>query len=89
MTTRSTLTLRGDRNQCPGCGEHFNSSHAFDLHRTGEHANNARRCMSPDEMKLKGMILRSDGFWVSELRSLPVPVSPTSPAPGKGPGSPG
>lgn len=45
--------------------------------------------MSPDEMKLKGMILRSDGFWVSELRSLPVPVSPTSPAPGKGPGSPG
>jgi hypothetical protein len=69
MTTRSTLTLRGARNQCPGCGEHFNSNHAFDMHRTGMHGYPiARRCMTPDEMIAKGMVKKADGFWVSSLR---------------------
>jgi hypothetical protein len=55
--------LRGDRNQCPGCGQLFNSTIAFDKHRTGLHAGNARRCLSVDEMLAKGMVLREDGFW--------------------------
>lgn len=54
--------LRGDRNQCAGCGQCFNSSHAFDKHRTGEHGVN-RHCMSAEQMQAKGMVLRDDGFW--------------------------
>lgn len=55
-------TLRGDRNQCPGCSEYFNSSHAFDKHRTGEHQDNGRRCLTATEMTAKGMFVGSDGF---------------------------
>ena len=55
--------LRGDRNQCAACGLLFNSTAAFDKHRTGEHANNGRRCLTPDEMHSKGMVRRNDGFW--------------------------
>jgi hypothetical protein len=54
--------LNGDRNQCQGYLEYFNSSHAFDKHRTGEHGVD-RRCMNHDEMKAKGMFLGDDGFW--------------------------
>jgi len=61
MSTKKTL--RGDRNQCPGCNEYFNSTAAFDKHRTGEHKNNGRRCMSSVEMTAKGMFVGSDGFW--------------------------
>lgn len=55
-------TLRGDRNQCGSCGELFNSSHAFEKHRIGEHGHD-RRCMSRDEMVARGMVLGADGFW--------------------------
>jgi hypothetical protein len=54
--------LRGDRNQCQGCKEYFNSTGAFDKHRTGKHVID-RRCMTKDEMLAKGMVLRDDGFW--------------------------
>lgn len=57
-------TLRGDRNQCRGCGEYFNSSRAFDRHRSGEFT--ARRCLSADEMLERGMAQREDSFWVSK-----------------------
>lgn len=56
------VALRGDRNQCSGCGLLFNSSRAFDKHRTGDHGKD-RRCMTPDEMTAKGMVLGKDGFW--------------------------
>lgn len=58
--------LTGDRNQCAGCGEFFNSTVAFEKHRTGEHANNGRRCLSPDEMSEKGMSKSSDDFWITK-----------------------
>ena len=54
--------LRGDRNQCPGCGKCFNSTSAFDKHRTGTHSVD-RRCLTQDEMTERGMVLRDDGFW--------------------------
>lgn len=54
--------LNGDRNQCQGCQEYFNSSHAFDKHRTGEHGVD-RRCLTQDEMTAKGMFCGDDGFW--------------------------
>lgn len=55
-------TLTGDRNQCPTCKEYFNSTSAFDKHRTGDHGKD-RRCITKDQMEAKGMILGSDGFW--------------------------
>lgn len=60
--------LRGDRNQCPGCNEYFNSTFAFDKHRVGKFGAD-RRCLTPDEMLLKGMVKNNDGFWVS--KSMP------------------
>ena len=56
------MKLSGDRNQCSGCGLYFNSTSAFDKHRTGRHGID-RRCMSVEEMKAAGMVLREDGFW--------------------------
>ena len=60
--------LRGNRNQCSGCKQYFNSNGAFSKHRTGQHGID-RRCMTADEMRAVGMILRPDGFWIgSEMK---------------------
>lgn len=56
------VTLRGDRNQCTGCGRLFNSTHAFEKHRTGAHGID-RRCMTEAEMLDRGMVLGADSFW--------------------------
>ena len=56
------MKLRGDRNQCTGCGAYFNSSRAFEKHRTGAHGVD-RRCMTAEEMMARGMVLGADGFW--------------------------
>lgn len=56
------MKLRGDRNQCGGCGAYFNSTHAFEKHRVGEHGKD-RRCLIDEEMIAKGMHLGADGFW--------------------------
>jgi hypothetical protein len=58
------MKLRGQRNQCQGCKEYFNSNYAFDKHRTGKHGVN-RRCRSPEEMLELGMLKNQAGFWVS------------------------
>jgi len=55
------VSLRGDRNQCPACSELFNSTHAFDKHRTGDM--NDRRCMTVEQMEKRGMVRGADGFW--------------------------
>lgn len=60
--------LRGDHNQCSSCGEFFNSSLAFEKHRTGDHADNGRRCVGPHEMIAKGMAKNSSDYWVTRLR---------------------
>jgi hypothetical protein len=57
------IQLRGDRNQCSGCSKLFNSSHAFDKHRAGMHADNSRYCLDAVEMRKAGMVLGADGFW--------------------------
>ncbi|TCG08362.1 hypothetical protein BZM27_12565 [Paraburkholderia steynii] len=65
--------LTGDRNQCPTCGEFFNSSSAFDKHRTGPFGKASapaqRRCMSPDEMRALGMVKNDAGFWIEKRMS--------------------
>lgn len=64
------VVLRGDRNCCTGCGELFNSTHAFELHRTGEHAGNQRRCLTPTQMQERGMVKNATGWWISHAREL-------------------
>lgn len=66
MSTSVRPRLTGDRNQCPGCGELFNSTAAFDKHRVGKHQNNQRSCLSVEAMAAIGMFKRNDGFWVGE-----------------------
>ena len=58
------MKLTGDRNQCQGCKTYFNSTFAFDKHRTGEHGN-GRRCLTVEQMEAKGMCRNAAGFWVS------------------------
>lgn len=62
------MMLTGQRNQCRGCNQYFNSNLAFDKHRTGHFGHN-RRCLTPDEMIAKGMSLNKRGFWVTEAMS--------------------
>lgn len=57
--------LTGSRCLCRGCGEHFNSPSAFDLHRVGRPE--ARRCLSSNEMVEAGMTRNAGGFWVSRV----------------------
>jgi hypothetical protein len=58
------MNLSGDRNQCQGCKAYFNSTFAFDKHRTGDHGKD-RRCLTADEMTDKGMSRNAAGFWIS------------------------
>jgi hypothetical protein len=60
------MKLGHSRNQCGGCGEYFNSTSAFDMHRTGQFGVN-RRCMTPQEMEAKKMSKNTDGFWVTRV----------------------
>lgn len=63
------LKLTGQRNQCPSCGEHFNSNFAFAKHLVGTVATAERRCMTEAEMIDKGMSKNSKGFWVTASMS--------------------
>lgn len=59
------MRLTGDRNQCQGCKEFFNSTFAFDKHRSGDHAGGQRYCLAPEAMLAKGMDKNAAGFWIS------------------------
>ena len=61
--------VNGDRNQCAGCGELFNSTAAFDKHRTGEFGKN-RRCMTVHEMLSKKMAKNAANYWVTALNPM-------------------
>ena len=70
MRNNSGVKLSGDRNECPGCGELFNSTAAFDKHRTGSFGGphnqpSKRRCRSVVEMRQMGMDKNAGGFWVT------------------------
>lgn len=71
---RKDAILSGDRNQCGECGQLFNSTFAFEYHRTGKHGTaenpeSTRRCLSIEEMKGVGMARNEAGFWVSARMS--------------------
>lgn len=69
-------TLRGDRNQCPTCGEYFNSTRAFDKHRTGGFSPNTRRCLNTVEMSASGMVKNQADWWVSKASNYQFPAHP-------------
>ena len=81
------MNLKGDRNQCPACGEHFNSTAAFDMHRYGPMY--ARQCLTPHEMEGKGMARSMSGYWITapmpdtawETREAIGQECPTEPVP--------
>ena len=60
--------LSGDRCRCMSCFQDFNSTKAFDRHRTGVATLTApgygRRCRQPYEMLAAGMRLNEARFWV-------------------------
>jgi hypothetical protein len=67
MRNNPNIALRGDHNECPSCGKLFNSTLAFDKHRTGDFGKD-RRCRTTEEMVLSGMAESRSGFWVSRSR---------------------
>jgi hypothetical protein len=58
------MKLTGQRNQCRGCDQYFNSNVAFAKHRTGKFEE-GRRCRTAEEMIAKGMSLNAAGFWIT------------------------
>ena len=63
------MKLTHHRCQCAGCREYFNSTLAFDKHRTGVGA--ARRCRTPEEMRSIGMSQNPQGWWITRPREDP------------------
>ena len=60
-TPESSGLLSGESCLCTVCGEIFEKVNGFDKHRTGNPEN--RRCLTPDEMRGKGMVVNSYGRW--------------------------
>jgi hypothetical protein len=73
------MKLSGDRNQCQGCKEYFNSSFAFNKHRHGDHGVD-RRCMTVPEMSDMGMSKNAAGFWISAAMPESVATHTEEPA---------
>lgn len=67
--TEKYRELKGDKNQCAGCGELFKSTAAFDKHRTGDFGID-RRCMNTEQMLAKKMAKNAHGFWVTALNPM-------------------
>ena len=63
------IKLKGDHNQCPTCAELFNSTAAFERHRTGEFGVN-RRCRTVEEMIKRGMAKNARGWWVTAVNPM-------------------
>lgn len=64
-TTIVVPKLTGNRCQCAGCGDYFNSTSTFDRHRAGAYdTRTSRRCLSPAELILRGWSRNGGGFWI-------------------------
>ncbi len=63
---RRDMKLSGDRCKCVSCNRYFNSTAAFDKHRSGAYGKD-RRCLSSDEMAERGRAINASGYWVTAL----------------------
>ena len=63
------MMLSGQRNECPTCGERFNSNAAFDRHRRGVFSPRIpqapRHCATPEQMTEAGMTRNAGGWWIT------------------------
>lgn len=70
------MKLRGDHCMCTACGEFFNSTYSFTLHRYGPYAPvtepDTRRCRSREEMLTRGWEKNPTGFWTTGKRAAEV-----------------
>jgi hypothetical protein len=68
------MKLTGSRCLCRACGEPFNSTSAFDFHRTGDYDDfgRNRRWRTPAEMLERGMSKNAGGFWIERARSKSI-----------------
>lgn len=64
INRRPERVLRGDHNQCAARLEYFNSTAAFEKHRTGDFGVD-RRCRTAQEMEKSGMSRNADGWWIT------------------------
>jgi len=69
----TAVELKGNRCQCPACGEYFSRPRAFDRHRVGDHAKldewqGVRRCLTEAEMQARGMQRNAAGMWIVDCR---------------------
>lgn len=71
MIKDKKLTIGTDKCKCSVCGKYFNSTYAFDKHRTGPYGWNTRRCYSTIEMEEIGMV--DKGYWVGS--EMPPDIS--------------
>ncbi len=69
MRANPHVVLRGDHNECAGCGQLFNSVRAFEKHRIGDFGKD-RRCATIQEMIANGMSCSSTGWWITESREM-------------------
>jgi hypothetical protein len=62
--------LTGARCRCDACGETFNSVSIFDRHRVGSYQERGalRRCLSVDDMVVRGWARNARGFWIERER---------------------
>jgi hypothetical protein len=66
----SNRRLTGARCRCAVCGKWFNSTSAFDRHRYGAYGNfgRNRRCRTWQELRERGWVVNSAGFWIERQR---------------------
>jgi hypothetical protein len=64
--TRPPLRIGSGVCECGGCAERFKSVTGFDRHRVGP--GDARRCLTPAEMRGRGMTRNTHGQWITETR---------------------
>ena len=63
------MKLSGDQCACSVCHLYFNSTYAFDKHRSGPWIK--RRCLSIPEMLALGMEPNRKGLWISHKKADP------------------
>jgi hypothetical protein len=74
---------------CTVCHQTFTGTKAGDKHRTGTYVPLARRCLTADEMRAKGMAQNQRGQWVSEQGPWRQDgVQTPAPRPAHAPGAP-
>src|SRR5271167_3571109 len=68
--THRNMKLTSDKCQCTVCKRYFNSTRAFDKHRTGPFSHNvlSRECRTDEQMIAKGMSHNAKGLWITSKR---------------------